>query len=622
MTIRSQPNSSVATSSEKQTFWFWQTCFSLCSLLLCFGCNSTKPPVAEKPNPAAVENKDSANEAQVAKDNSEKEQPEKDNLAKDQLEETEASKPEPELTKEPTVPQTWSVQRVVAVAASGPIVLDISVNIDGHSLDEAAAQATSFAIASIEKDLKRPWTWDQLLEHPLIQSGWLGNLVPDEDQQAQVIAMYNTNAGEEVEETELSAFLSRGLTRSSALRFTDIGRSPETFPSNSPWQQLDLNQDTVLDKSEIAAITNTLARFDVNSDRTLSIAELRSDSMSGPGGMNSSSGDMMINKTAFAIHPTQNPSQSAAGLLEKYTMFGSVARDDWPNWTDEEWKAFDSDSDGRITASELERIVSSPPHFEVKIQFRQATTASDKAADSGASVSAVIAPKQKFEWTSKRNSSGQIAGPDFWLAATIDDSFSAANRAMLRPQLAAALTNPQLAAGFRTQLQLGEDAFKVLDANSDSQLSDEEFENAWQWLTAMRGSQVLARWMTTEAAWFQIADVDADNRLTEMELQKLPDLLSKLDKDRDGTLAPAELPATLRLEVARTDRRLNLNLPPSDMAQTNATDWFTASDTNSDGVIGSLEFLGSVEDFRSYDTDNDGFISNQEAYKVRATEVQ
>ena len=214
-----------------------------------------------------------------------KSRPEKDNLAKDQLEETEASRPEPELAKEPTVPQTWSVQRVRRCRR---LWTYRARYLSQHRRPFTRRSCRSSNSLRDREHRERPQATvelDQLLEHPLIQSGWLGNLVPDEDQQAQVIAMYNTNAGEEVEETELSAFLSRGLTRSSALRFTDIGRSPETFPSNSPWQQLDLNQDTVLDKSEIAAITNTLARFDVNSDRTLSIAELRSDSMSGPGGM-------------------------------------------------------------------------------------------------------------------------------------------------------------------------------------------------------------------------------------------------------------------------------------------------------------------------------------------------
>ncbi len=99
----------------------------------------------------------------------------------------------------------------------------------------------------------------------------------------------------------------------------------------------------------------------------------------------------------------------------------------------------------------------------------------------------------------------------------VNDAYSAANRTVLRRQLSEALSNPQLAAFFRAQLQLSDSAFEVLDEDSDKKLSDEEFSNAWQWLTAIRSSRVGVRWMLSDSAWFRLGDIDADGRLTELE---------------------------------------------------------------------------------------------------------
>ena len=204
----------------------------------------------------------------------------------------------------------------------------------------------------------------------------------------------------------------------------------------------------------------------------------------------------------------------------------------------------------------------------------------------------------------------------------VSDSYTAANRASLRPQLAAALSNPQLAMVFRNQLQLGEGAFDVLDADNDDKLSDEEFENAWDWITAIRGNRILARWMFAESAWFRMADVDADSRLTQIELQKFNAFLNGLDRDKDGSISPIEIPITIRLEIARTDDRLAINFPTGTEMGTVEVGWFAASDSNNDGFVNNSEFLGSNEDFQAYDADNDGFISATEAYNRPSSRLQ
>ena len=353
--------------------------------------------------------------------------------------------------------------------------------------------------------------------------------------------------------------------------------------------------------------------------------------------MTGNSAGLLENKIAFAIHPTQKPKQIAAGLLQRYTILDSVPRESWPSWNDAQWAEFDANADGKLVRSELERIVTVAPNFEIKIQFHNVTapTTPPNSADSTmsrmadsatapvTSMTALIAPNQKFTWTSREKIEGQVSGESFTLSANINDSFTVATRAALRSQLAAALTNPQVAAAFRSQLQLSENAFEVLDADKDSKLSDEEFDAVWLWFTTTRGSRVLARWFLADSIWFQLADADGDSRLTEAELKRLPSSLTELDENADGLVSPSEIPVAARLEIVRTDNRLNNGAMPA-MPQTPdaGTDWFAATDSNSDGLIGTQEFLGTADDFSTYDADKDGFISSQEAYKAPTPQVQ
>ena len=161
----------------------------------------TVPPTQDSIDPATVNSATVAAPETIAK------------VAVDPLQSPAASIG-PDLPDEP--PQTWSTHRILALASTGPIVIDVSANIGGKSLDEAAAAATGRAEAQIAKDLDKPWTWAKLLDHPLISSGWLGNLVPEGEQRGPLIGMYDKDGDEEADDDELPAFLTRGLARQTA----------------------------------------------------------------------------------------------------------------------------------------------------------------------------------------------------------------------------------------------------------------------------------------------------------------------------------------------------------------------------------------------------------------------
>jgi Ca2+-binding EF-hand superfamily protein len=527
---------------------------------------------------------------------------------------TEPAVPTAEMAAPESPSESWSVQRVIALAATGPVVVDLSVNIGGQSLDEAAEAATLRATTSITADMEKPWKWPALLDHPLVRSGWLGNLVPEADQRDELIKMYNSDGDEEVDEDELAAFLTRGLARGSAFRFSDIGSAPGAAASASPWEQLDTNRDSTLDKAEISNLQKVVRTFDLNADGIVTIAELqarRADTA--PTAMRMTS--MLDTKTGMAMATDQKPKLTARKILEHYTTLASVTREQWPGWNNEQWSSLDKDGDNQITRDEFEQFASAKAHVDVKIRFQV-------DSESTAVISANVQNENELQWASRLKAAGQVTGHSLALGINVVDSYTATSRASLRAQLANALSNPQVEMFLRNQLQLKEGAFDILDADQDDKLSDEEFEKAWDWVTAIRGSRILARWMLAESAWFGMADIDGDRRITEIEEQKLAGFLTGLDRDQDGAISPIEMPLAVQLEIVRTDDRFNVNsLVQPDQAEVERG-WFAASDSNNDSFVNKSEFLGSAEDFLSYDADNDGFISASEAYKNPSGRVQ
>jgi Ca2+-binding EF-hand superfamily protein len=234
-----------------------------------------------------------------------------------------------------------------------------------------------------------------------------------------------------------------------------------------------------------------------------------------------------------------------------------------------------------------------------------------------ASIQGTTSDPKQLAWERRIVSSGQLNGTDFTLLVSMTDGYSEAARSSTRRQLAAALSNPNLAEFVRSQLQLGENALQVLDADQDGELNDDEFAIAWGWMSGARGTRGLARWSLAELSWFQLADRDGDGRVTELELGGLVHRIVALDKDADGLVSPNEAPLAMRLEISRADSRLAAlsgALPPNDQPTRSTADWFAAMDANDDGFISKLEFLGSKEDFGTYDADSDGYISRPEGF--------
>lgn len=118
-------------------------------------------------------------------------------------------------------------------------------------------------------------------------------------------------------------------------------------------------------------------------------------------------------------------------------------------------------------------------------------------------------------------------------------------------------------------------------------------------------------------------DANEDGRLTVRELRDVSERLAKFDRDRDGSVARAELFPTLRVSfglgpiVHRQLASVRSVHPPISTPPVEPPEWFSRMDRNQDGDLSPREFLGGKEQFVLMDEDKDGLISIAEAQAHR-----
>lgn len=595
----------------------------------------------------------------------------------------------------------WSRQRFVALARSGPIVIELAVSLDGERLESASQRLIQSAAAKALEGLEAPVTWDTLLEQPLIQSQWLGNLLPGDDDYDQLMNLYDTGQDGIVTAEELGPFFTRGLSRRDDLQISDVGASSEGSGLRSPWGRADTDEDYSLSRSEAETFRRSAQPLDSNGDSVVTRTELQRSSNPAEGAMMTrgssmlDSGTMLVFPIADQALNAQQPNtrattdgrlqaepstelarsaatrsastgydrdlqRAATKLLQHYTFLGEVSPELWPGWSSERWQAVDVDQSGSVDKYELQRLADVPADIElyvrlpglaptnpaptnpanpeptageamrsakpeqpvqqaaaIRVQARLLSPDLPTSSTTPAITTPAIAPPGRLAWLQKNSASGAVVGEAVNLRIEVDDTFAPDVKQRLAVQLRNALGNAQYRAFLTNQLQLGEKAWEVLDADGDEQLSELELERAWRWLQVRQGTRLLARWMTAADPWFQLLDRDADDRLSELELRFPPEDFDRLDRDQDGLVTPAELPLLVKLELRRSDPRLD-SLSDATAAggdiDEGEVDWFTATDVNRDGLLSREEFLGDRSDFEALDRDKDAFVSRQEVY--------
>jgi hypothetical protein len=131
---------------------------------------------------------------------------------------------------------------------------------------------------------------------------------------------------------------------------------------------------------------------------------------------------------------------------------------------------------------------------------------------------------------------------------------------------------------------------------------------------------------------FRLVDRNGDRRLSPRECRNMKSVLAALDLDGDGGISIREKTTAIRVSITRGPHVHEMLAQPTSAAREFASaglassgppptagssakvpPWFADMDRNRDGDVSRTEFLGTSEQFKELDRDQDGLIGSQEA---------
>lgn len=513
---------------------------------------------------------------------------------------------------ETTTPATWSTQRLVIMGNGGPRFFKLDVNVGGQDLDHGFQSAIAKIAGELALDFAQPIDWNTLLDKPLVASGWLGNLVPNSEQREQLRGLYDANRDEKVDEPELRAFVTRGLSRTPHLKLLSRRSTAPRLPFNSVWGPVDQDESNDLSREELMATTRTMLRFDFDGDRILTPAELRSATESE---MNMTAGGIATQLELSPVHAwdLEKPAAMTDAVFDNYSFSGTMSRELLFAWTDARFRQLDANSDSEVDGPELRVIGAKDLDGQFQLRFPDLSAA-------GAEMLSVnfqsIDPDTQQRWISHPEG-GRLTLDGCIVTIVINDEQSSTIRDAFKLQLGRIEKDAQLQAFAMQALELKEGAVETLMSTAQSQKVDTG-DLAWRWMVAPRHWHVQVGWSASDSPWFELMDLNGDQKLVVAELEQFADQATPWDRNKDGALAVDEMPISVLLEVKRSEvRGLKSRLGGTAIEKRGANDvsaptWFTGMDYNSDGELSQSEFLGDRSDFEKLDKDRDGIIDARE----------
>lgn len=419
-----------------------------------------------------------------------------------------------------------------------------------------------------------------------------------------------------------------GVIRINALtgRTGGSGNSPEAVNTRL-FALLDTDKDGKLSKKELDAAETTLGKLDRDEDEIVTTDELL-DRRTG-------SNDGQVLAVARLRDATQVGDRRfhvlADGKTDR-TLGGTLLARYGKDKKRLDVKKvglveLDRDNDGWLDAEELARLSEVAPQIELTIRL-------GKRGDKEQLVEVTKKGKalKKVETTNSGvalmidNARIDLRGPD-----QQEGGFQIDFRAQYRNQftMADADNNGYLDKKEAARNPLFGNLFAVMDRDGDGQLFEKEmlaYLDEMDKLRKAAGKCCCSLVIRDEGkGLFDVADSDGDARLSIRELRNLAKAWLKLDRDDDGQLALTEVPRSYRGafeegSVAGGPSGLravafvgDMNRPPPPPVRAKGPTWFRKMDRNRDGDLSRKEWLGTDEEFKEIDADQDGLISVAEA---------
>jgi Ca2+-binding EF-hand superfamily protein len=491
-------------------------------------------------------------------------------------------------------PDASHAQRVVLLADSRLVLLDLQVRLDGKPLAAAWRRYLDRLFADLDRDGDGVLNKTEAARAPsvaFLNSFLQGGLSLEAAANVAPFAALDANRDGQVSRQEFDAYYQGcGLDRVQIVPGPD--RDEAAALTDTLFALLDRDGDGKLSKEELGRAGEALRRIDLNEDEWITPEELllhrasRSEKAKtratletigflplAPEGLSPAWGRLIL-----ARYETRSPfdANRLTGLLAKPAGVELLVRA------------------GKVAAEESASELIKPDKGEAA-----------RTRDGGL---LVTVPGLALEVQSEKSSGGRVRGL----------------HAFYRQQFEAADADQR---GFLERKQVDDQAalaalFPLADRDGDGRLTAKEFD-AFLDLHAVGADGFVTLTVTDQSvSLFDLLDENGDGRLSLRELHTAWERLRRFDRDGDGRLARDEFPRRLQLRFTRgvpTPRPAGVARSVPEPKQAKGPAWFRKMDRNGDGYVSRREFLGPEELFKRLDVDGDGLISPEEAEQMPVT---
>jgi Ca2+-binding EF-hand superfamily protein len=430
------------------------------------------------------------------------------------------------------------------------------------------------------------------------------------------------------------------------------------------FKHLDANKDGKLSKEELAAMPERLRRLDTDDDEMISVSELVPERFADQegvvfAGVEGQGGNALGDGAPFVrIDRNTSADKLARRLMTQYDKnkdgklspkeIGLDAAD---------FAALDKNKDGQLDLTELAAFAARTPDLE--LIYRLGKVPKGKGPGGLLKLALDFGPKaqggeqrQPVELLSPDGKPRPLAGaitngangslklglPAAQIVLLAAQSMAGNNNAGIKEFYIQQFKEAVGATGKKdflerkgleqTQYQYFASFFNFADRNGDNKLTEKELSDFLDLQMEGAAAVVTLTIHDLGRGLFELIDAaPRDGRLGLREMRTAWSRLAHLDRDGDGCIAKTEIPRQFRMAA----RQSGLNYPyqgfvvdvgyrtqTQAQAPTRGPAWFRKMDRNGDGDVSPREWLGSEEDFKKIDTDGDGLISADEAERYDA----
>ena len=504
---------------------------------------------------------------------------------------------------QPTDPD--SVRDVFLLLERGPVHLRLRITIGGKSPQAIRREYLSrlFRLLDLDKDGKLSRA--EFERSPLNTSRRGPTAQP----------LSPKEAAESVPATKLAEALERVAGETLAFRQEDSARKTDDLV----FAALDDNKDGVLNEEEIGRASALLLLKDSDDDDCVTLDEFQSpDLMMGPAMVLPGTRERPLPAVSTILLDGAGP-LFAQRLIRRYdrNRDGHLS----PNeigLAPEQFRALDTDGDGKLSVQELSVIRLQPPDIEASLELEPTAgeAASIRVADGGR---AQLVRPDLVTFNSAENTIDLAVRQFDPVATAITDAKRQFNG--LDVDQNGYLDRDELKNNVRFQRGL----FEVIDTDGDDKIFWPEMERYVRSRAEAAATRCDIILHDLGNGFFEAMDRNHDGRLGLREIRAAPQTLRALRKPGMSTLRVTDPPHRLHLEVVRGTFQLfggpmgesTVPRPVARQRTPVGPIWFQRMDRNNDGDLTWKEFIGPRHVFDQLDTDHDGLIDPQEAEKAR-----